>query len=163
LLTWQSDTFAYGESYDETAKRYRGLRGGQVTAIDADSPALVVKAEAARQQLDAELREVTPTLLPPVDPEKETSRPPTPAPSSTDTRPRRFYGTVQLNPTRVGRDASRVAEEVIAHLAGQADAEVTVTIEIEAKLPNGASEQLLRTVNENSQALKFKSHGFEND
>jgi hypothetical protein len=28
LLTWRSDTFAYAESYDEAASRYRGLRGG---------------------------------------------------------------------------------------------------------------------------------------
>jgi hypothetical protein len=29
LLTWERDSFAYAESYDESAKRYRGLRGGQ--------------------------------------------------------------------------------------------------------------------------------------
>jgi hypothetical protein len=30
LLTWSKDSFAYAESYDETAGRYRGLRCGQV-------------------------------------------------------------------------------------------------------------------------------------
>jgi hypothetical protein len=30
LLTWQADTFAYAESHDEGAGRYRGLRAGQV-------------------------------------------------------------------------------------------------------------------------------------
>jgi hypothetical protein len=63
----------------------------------------------------------------------------------------------------VGRDAGRIADEVIAHLAGQVDAEVTVTIEIEARLPKGASDQLIRTVTENSRTLKFESHGFEKD
>jgi hypothetical protein len=76
---------------------------------------------------------------------------------------RRFHGTVQLEPARVGRDASRVAEEVIAHLAGQVGAEVTVTLEIEAKLPAGASDQIVRTITENSRTLKFSSHGFEKD
>ena len=33
LLTWQSDTFAYAESYDEGAGRYRGLRAGQVVSL----------------------------------------------------------------------------------------------------------------------------------
>jgi hypothetical protein len=46
----------------------------------------------------------------------------------------------------VGRDAGKIAEEVISHLVGQMGAEVTVTIEVEAKLPNGASDQLVRTV-----------------
>ena len=77
--------------------------------------------------------------------------------------PHRFHGTVQLDPARVGRDASRIADEVIAHLAGQVGAEVTVTLEIEASLPGGASDQTVRTVTENSRTLKFTSHGFEKE
>jgi hypothetical protein len=42
-------------------------------------------------------------------------------------------------------------------------AEVTVTIEIDAHLPNGATDQLVRTVTENSRTLKFDSHGFETE
>ena len=70
---------------------------------------------------------------------------------------------MSLDPARVGRDASRIAEEVIAHLAGQVGAEVAVTLEIEASIPNGASDQIVRTVTENSRTLKFSSHGFEED
>ena len=33
-------------------------------------------------------------------------------------RPKRFHGTVTLDPTRVGRDASRIADEVISYLSG---------------------------------------------
>ena len=76
---------------------------------------------------------------------------------------RRFHGTVRVDSTRVGRDACRIADEVIAHLAGQMGAEVTVTIEIEARLPNGATDQLVRTVTENSRTLKFDSQGFEKE
>jgi hypothetical protein len=43
----------------------------------------------------------------------------------------------------------------------QAGAKVTVTLEIEAILPEGAGEQLVRTVTENGKSLKFASHGFE--
>ena len=71
------------------------------------------------------------------------------------------HGSVELDPGRVGRDASRIAEEVIAHLVGQADAEVTVTLEIHASLTKGAPEILVRIVTENSRALKFSTHGFE--
>ena len=70
---------------------------------------------------------------------------------------------MRVDSARVGRDAGRIADEVIAHLAGQVGAEVTVTIEIEARLPNGASDQLVRTVTENSRTLKFDSQGFEKE
>ena len=173
LMFWQSETFAYAESYDEGAARYRGLRGGQPVSLSADSAGLLVKPDVARQQIDAETPAASPGsaaggeagadadagvsgAMPP----GPTSAPPGVAPAP---RPRRFHGTVRLDPTRVGRDASRIADEVIAHLAGQVGAEVTVTLEIEASLSDGASDQTVRTVTENSRTLKFTSHGFETE
>jgi hypothetical protein len=76
---------------------------------------------------------------------------------------RRFHGSVTLDPARVGRDASRVADEVIAHLSGLVGDEVRVTLEIEAEIPSGASDHVVRTVTENSRTLKFTSQGFENE
>ena len=64
---------------------------------------------------------------------------------------------------RAGRDAGKIAEEVIAHLVGQTGANVTVTIEIEAHLPAGVGDQVVRTVTENCRTLKFTSHGFESE
>lgn len=68
-----------------------------------------------------------------------------------------------LDSTRVGRDASKIAEEVISHLSGLVGARVSVTIEIEAEIPDGAPDNVVRTVTENSQTLKFTSHGFEKE
>jgi len=76
-------------------------------------------------------------------------------------RPKRFHGTVTLDPTRVGRDAGRIADEVIAHLVGLVRSRVTVTLEIDAEIPSGAPDPVVRTVTENSRTLKFASHGFE--
>ena len=54
-LTWERDVFAFADSYDEDAGRYRGLRGGQLLqATDQISSGLLVKPEVARQQLDQE-------------------------------------------------------------------------------------------------------------
>jgi predicted AAA+ superfamily ATPase len=51
LLTWEQDAFAYAESYDEAAARYRGLRGGQdVSTLDQATPGLLVKPDVARRQ-----------------------------------------------------------------------------------------------------------------
>jgi len=52
---------------------------------------------------------------------------------------------------------------VIAHLSGLVGAEVTVTLEIEARIPSGAPDHVVRTVTENSRTLKFTSHGFEKE
>jgi len=160
LLTWRQDSFGYAEEYDEATQRYRGLRGGREIALAADSAGLLVKSDVAGKQLDVEVPPPPPPLLPENDPKSPGNRPPPPPP---DALFKRFYGTVRLDSARVGRDAGRIAEEVIAHLAGQMGAEVTVTIEIEARLPNGATDQLVRTVTENSRTLKFDSQGFEKE
>jgi hypothetical protein len=78
-------------------------------------------------------------------------------------QPKRFHGTVTLDPTRVGRDASRVADEVIAHLSGLVGAKVKVTLEVDAEIPSGAPDHVVRTVTENSRTLKFSSQGFEKE
>jgi hypothetical protein len=170
LLTWPSESFAYADSFDEAAARYRGLRAGQNVAVTADSAGLLVKPDIACKQLDAG----APKPVVPVP-----GRPPEGGPGTTtvdgptakdkgvhaDPVPavRRFFGTVTLDPTRVGRDAGRIAEEVISHLVGQVGADVTVRLEIAANLPKGASDQVVRTVTENSRTLKFDTHGFERE
>src|SRR4029077_21192742 len=78
-------------------------------------------------------------------------------------QPKRFHGTVMLDATRVGRDSSRIAEEVIAHLVGLVGSTVRVTLEIEAEIPGGAPDHVVRTVTENSRTLKFTQQGFEKE
>ncbi len=136
LLTWQSDTFAYAESYDEATERYLGLRTGQLLSLSPDSLGMLVK-EVARRQKDGETPPPSPDPAPGPGPGPGPGPDPSPHP---ERKLRRFHGTVSLDPARVGRDASRIADEVIAHLAGRAGAEVTVTLEIEARLPGGASD-----------------------
>ena len=42
-------------------------------------------------------------------------------------------------------------------------AKVTITLEVEAEIPGGASDHVVRTVTENSRTLKFTTQGFEAD
>ncbi|AWJ94807.1 DUF499 domain-containing protein (plasmid) [Azospirillum baldaniorum] len=173
LLLWSQDSFAYADSYDETAKRYRGLRCGKQLTLSPDNlDGLLVKAEVAQAQQAAEAAAI---------PQAGTTggTPGEPSASSTPTgaaggdgnpsgsavpRPlRRFHGTVSLNAMRAGRDAGEIANEIIAHLVGVVGSEVTVTLEIEARLPDGASDHLVRTVTENCRTLKFASQGFEEE
>ena len=166
LLTWRSETFAYAEGYDAASGRYRGLRGGQAVSLSAEDPGLIVKPEVAGRQQEEAVSLPGPAGSPSMPPET-----PPPGESQDDGEsaprpsrlPRRYHGTVRLNPMRVGYEASRIADEVIAHLAGQPGAEVSVTLEIQVHLPSGANEHTVRTVTENSRALKFENYGFETD
>ena len=52
---------------------------------------------------------------------------------------------------------------MIQHLQGLMGSEVEVTIEIHAKIPDGVPDQVIRTVTENCQTLRFKTCGFEEE
>ena len=133
--------------------------------LSVDSTGLLVKPDLAWQQMDTETPEPPPGPGPGPGPGPDPGPGPGPDPTlpPPESKLRRFHGTVRLDPARVGRDASRIADEVIAHLVGQVGAEVTVTIEIEASLQDGASDQIVRTVTENCRTLKFTSQGFESE
>ena len=77
--------------------------------------------------------------------------------------PKRFHGTVELDSIRAGRDAGCIVDEVVAHLSGLVGAKVTVTLEIEAEIPGGVPENVVRIVTENARTLRFTSQGFEAD
>lgn len=167
-ISWQVDGFALAESYDEQAERYRGLRELGGIEISPESSVLVVKPSVAAPQLDTKRTQShgqsgTGATVPVgeatgLGQSVDTSVPPE---QTIETKPRRFHGSVALDPTRVGRDASQIAEEVIAHLSGLVGADVTVSLEVEANIPDGAPEHVVRTVTENSRTLKFQNHGFE--
>jgi len=231
LFSWEQDSFAWADAWDEETKRYRGLRYNQKELkLDPDNPGLLVKPDAALQQLQRESKPVRIEIEPPsatlkphetltfhlkaFDVEGRTVQSEQPLWSATggtiDARgvytagssvgqyeisaelhglkaqvrvlisedahpsvedrpfspsakvlPTRFHGTVELDPERVGRDAGRIAEEIINHLAIQKNAKIKVILEIEAELPQGADDSLVRTITENARTLKFKSQGFE--
>ncbi len=157
-LTWELDTFAYAESFDEQSRRYPGLVAGSQVALSTDDSGVIVVPSAAQSQLKQEVKgDESPSL-------GGNFEQPETAPNPEPQLHRRYHGTVQLDPSRVVRDASQIAREVVAHLAGLAGADVTVTIDIEATLPDGASEHVVRTVTENSQTLKLEpGSGFDRE
>lgn len=167
LLTWRTETFAYAEGWDESKQRYQGLRAGQqLASVLADGSSVLVKPDIAAAQLDAEAaKSAEPGPSGPAAHAQARSA----APGETAVMPatavtkqaRRFHGSVQLDPTRIGRDAGRVAEEVVQHLSGLVGSEVEVTLEIHADVPDGVPDHIVRTVTENCRTLKFKDHGFE--
>ena len=77
--------------------------------------------------------------------------------------PRRFFGAIRLDPDRAGRDMGTVAEEVLQHLTTLPGAEVEVSVEISAKVPDGVNRTVRRIVEENCRTLRFRACGFEEE
>lgn len=169
--SWDIETFAYADDYDDTKKRYLGLRGGEMGGVTIDKKSVVVKPEAARRQWEAEK---TPsdsggsgggagsgsgagdggrggggggTILPPVKEKKY----------------RRFHGSVTLDPLKLSTEAGKIHEAVVQHLQALDDADLEITLEIKARIPDGAPDHAVRTVTENCNTLKFREHGFEGE
>ena len=165
LMSWQVDSFAFAESYDEEKGRYVGLQAGEIIMLGTDPRGLLVKPEAAIRQMDAE------KPAPSTDEVESHAQTPDgkPVTKPTDASPetaspqimRRFHGSVDLNTDKIGLDAAKIADEVIAHLSGIVGARVKIRLEIEAHVPDGVSPEIQRIVSENSRTLRFSSHEFE--
>jgi hypothetical protein len=75
-------------------------------------------------------------------------------------RSHQFFGGVMLDPTRVGYAAGLVSGEVIFPLTRLEGALLTVRLEIEALVPNGIPDKLLRTLEEHCRQLKVTTRAF---
>ena len=145
--------------------RYEGLALGSSVTVHLDAISVLVKPEAARkqtadQQADADTSTVLNEEGGTYD-AGDTSTPRPPHPPSQRKLPRRFFGTVLIDPDRAGRDMGDVAEEILQNLTTLPGAKVRVTVEIEAEFPEGASADTQRVVDENCRTLGFETHGFE--
>src|SRR5262249_43969979 len=153
-----TETFAYAEGFDEGRKRYKGLRAGEAVRVLLDGQSVLVKPEAATAQKQADAK----TTVEATNPSGEATgkggavvTPPLPGGTGEKSveppipQLRRFHASVRLDPLRLGRDASQIAEEVVQHLTRIVGSEVEITLEIRAELPEQASEKLVRDVTEN--------------
>jgi hypothetical protein len=174
LLTWVNDSFGYADSFDEASNRYRGLRGGQnINLSEGNLNGLLVKPTVAHAQMEATAAPIPGKSIPaggtgvqavPTNGGSGTTVGVSESPvASTVPLSKRYHGSVSLDPNRVGRDAGKIADEVISHLVGLVGSDVKVTLEIQATMPSGVPDNVVRIVTENSRTLKFDSHGFERD
>lgn len=183
-MLWE-ENFAYATGWDEAKQRYLGLKAGtQEPFTVALSPQnLIVKPEVALRQLKADeaARQASseasdsaglaknnnyqaqassvsnPALR--VSEEKLSS---SSVATATKKQIQRFYGSVSIDPIRLTRDTSQIANEVIQHLSSL-NAEVQVTLEIQVHAPDGIPENVIRTVSENCRVLRFTQQSFEEE
>ena len=175
-----ADNFAYAEGFDEQTEKYLGLRAATGINPSISTHSLLVKPEIAQQQFDAEKPQVSTTTFREttskygivsgsnassrVSGDRETGESSGGASENTQqTVLRRFYGNIEIDAMRVNRDAPAIASEIIQHLTALNGAKVKVTLEIEAEIPEGVPDDVVRTVTENCRTLKFNNQSFERD
>jgi predicted AAA+ superfamily ATPase len=178
-LLWR-ENFAYADAFDETQQRYVGLRGGEMSLL-TNSTGLIVKPEIAQKQFDADeaKRKESATNKQTTDYQYTTSsqgitnivKDGSSSTAKSNLRsenlpppqPKRFYGSIKLNPLRCQRDMEQVTKEVLEHLMSLANAEVEITLDIQVRSQESISDTVIRTVTENCRTLKFDSQSFEQD
>jgi len=164
------DYFAYASAVREDG-HYVGLVAGKLPSVTLDSASVIVKPEIAERQLNAEAEDKPGNGYSGGTGDDENKKKVgeggadgTTSPSGSDQQRitlRTFHGSADLDAMRVGRDAGRIADEVISHMSGLVGAKVNITLEINIEVPQGISEEIISIVSENCNSLKFKSHGFE--
>ena len=159
--------FGYANNVQDDGK-YGGLQFGRVDgSIYLNEHSVLVNPKVAEKQLLAESDPppYRPDPVPPVPPGPVPGggTPPDPGGTQTPSRPKRFYGSVELNPVRASRDAQNVINEVVQHIASRSDVDVTVTVDIQATFGDGVPEDLERILTENCRTLRFTSQEFEDE
>lgn len=170
-----TDWFGYADSVDDNGK-FKGLQFGRVSSsVYINEASVLIKPDVAAAQLAAEQATDEPSKDPDVR-ETDEDRSDTDSTDSkgrkeddteTDTDqsvpPKSFYGTVTLDPIRAARDAQQVIDEVVQHLTSLTGANVEITMDIQANVPNGVPENVVVIVSENCKTLKFTAQGFEEE
>ena len=143
---------------------YKGLTFGHSTSIYFDDNAVIVRPEIAQAQIEAARQAQAPTQTAPSAPSAGSQeRPYIPAEPPQPRLTTRYHGTVSLDPQRINREMATIVEEIIQRLTSLTGTQVDITLEISAERSSGFDDATVRTINENSRTLKFKSHGFEGE
>jgi hypothetical protein len=158
----------FGTAYGHHEGKFDGFKLGDGN-VQLDETLLLIEPEAA-SAYEAALAPVTPagptstgpTLADPTFPLTEQTppdlNPVSPAPTP---KPRAFHGHVAINASTAKMRLVQVADEIIALLGADPNAEVKVAVEIQVNFPAGASEQIKRAVTENARTLNFKNADWE--
>lgn len=156
--------FGYADDFEVATGKYQCLIWGRAAPELFASTAVLVSAEAAKAQIVKQPFGpglVTPSLDGESPAQPDGSKP-TPT-ATTPSRPKRFYGSVEIDTTRPVKAFDTILNAVVAELQRTPGAKVKLTLEIEAQASDGFPEGDVSVVRDNAKQLKFKpeSTGFE--
>ena len=160
----------FGTAYGQHEGKFDGFKFGDAE-VQLDDTLLLIEPEAAKVY-EAAIPSVVPPgpTIPgsgPLPPGPGTTPPgpvppePIPPGLAPTPKPRAFHGNIAINASTAKMRLVQVAEEIIAVLAADPNADVKVTLEIQVGFPSGASDQTKRAVTENAKTLGFKNADWE--
>jgi hypothetical protein len=84
---------------------------------------------------------------------------------TTEKRPRRFFGSITLDPDKAGLQVAKIAEEILFELTRGSGATLKLTLEIEGSMANGYPDDVVDVVRSNIRDLKLDTGdvGFEEE
>jgi uncharacterized protein len=140
--------------------------------VQFDDTLLLIEPEAAKAYDAANQPAPTPAPTPPgpVPPGPNPPGPTPPGPTPPGPTPpgptpaakaKSFHGSATVAPAAAKMRLVQIAEEIIATLAADPNAEVKVRIEIQAAFANGAADHTKRAVSENAKTLGFGTAEWE--
>ena len=160
----------FGTAYGQHEGKFDGFKFGDAN-VQLDDTLLLIEPDAAKAYEAAIPPAIPPGPIPPgpgpLPPEPGPTLPgpvppgPTPPGSVPTPKPRAFHGNVAINAATAKMRLVQVADEIIAVLAADPNADVKVTLEIQVEFPSGASDQTKRAVTENAKTLGFKNADWE--
>ena len=153
----------FGTAYGQSGDKYEGFKFGDAN-VQLDDTLLLIEPDAAKAYEIAHPQGVPPGPTPP-EPLPPGPIPTPPGPNQSGSRPtpkaKTFHGSADITPATAKLRLVQIAEEIIAVLANDPNAELKVTVEISAEFPAGASDQVKRAVSENATSLGFKNKTWE--
>ena len=151
--------FGYAEGFDQATGRYAGLIYAKAAPEILAPHGLLVRAEVAKQQISSV---PVPPPAPPTGADGSTvptvPKSGTPGASITapvPTKPRRFFGSVEIDMNRPVKAFDAILNAVVMELQRSTGAKVKLTLEIEAEAPSGFKEEDVGVVRDNTKQLKF--------
>lgn len=164
------DFFAYAVGTEKDAKKYAGLLFGQGGGVYLDESALLVHPDVAAKIVAEAEAATTPmaSLSPATGISKKTASSPSMvgvggAVPTKEAPPQRFHGTVAVSDQDPIGSFAEIVENVIQQFTAKYGTSVTITVDVEARSPDGFDAKLVRVVKENATTLKFKTAEFESE
>jgi predicted AAA+ superfamily ATPase len=159
----------FGTAYGEHEGTFDGFKLGDAN-VQLDDTLLLIEPDAAKAYEIAHPTVIPPGPTPPGTVQPGSTSPglfplgptsPGPTPPGPTPKAKSFHGSADVTPATAKVRLVQIADEIIAVLATDPNAEVKVSIEIQANFPNGTQDQTKRAVSENAKTLGFNNAEWE--
>jgi len=150
--------FAAGKDGDS----FLGFSFGNGVMSILDDQSLLISKETAlkyREKIESDITQDEPETTP-SDEDPSSSQPTGTEKSSVNNQ---FYGVIKLDPLTAKLKFSEVVDEVIQQFTSRLDAEVTISVDIQANSKKGFEDDIQRSIKENCNVLDFSSFDFEDE